>query len=191
MWDRDELITRCLAATGGSEPLLAVRDVLEEAVSGRALTLGDVGKPTADWLDIWYSSPVLTVLYAVWPPGISLFPHDHRMWAAIGIYGGREDNTFYRRHENTLVASGGRELHDRDVLLLGDDAIHAVRNPLARYTGAVHVYGGDFVATERSMWDPDTLVEAPWDFGSVRQVFDEAENAFQNAEGMQTKPSAT
>jgi predicted metal-dependent enzyme (double-stranded beta helix superfamily) len=113
------------------------------------------------------------------------------MWAAIGIYGGREDNTFYRRHENTLVASGGRELHDRDVLLLGDDAIHAVRNPLARYTGAVHVYGGDFVATERSMWDPDTLVEAPWDFGSVRQVFDEAENAFQNAEGMQTKPSAT
>jgi predicted metal-dependent enzyme (double-stranded beta helix superfamily) len=145
--------------------------------------LGEVGKPSTDWLDIWYRSPKLTVMFAVWPPHISLFPHDHRMWAAIGIYGGREDNTFYRRHAGTIAASGGRQLHERDVLLLGDDTIHAVQNPLARYTGAIHVYGGDFVAKERSMWDPDSLVEAPWDFDSVRQVFDEAENAFQDAEG--------
>ena len=24
-------------------------------------------------------------------------PHDHRMWAAIGIYSGREDNIFWRK----------------------------------------------------------------------------------------------
>ena len=26
-------------------------------------------------------------LNIVWSPGISLFPHDHRTWAVIGIYG--------------------------------------------------------------------------------------------------------
>jgi predicted metal-dependent enzyme (double-stranded beta helix superfamily) len=37
------------------------------------------------------------MLNAAWPPHISLFPHDHRMWAAIGVYGGQEENTYYNR----------------------------------------------------------------------------------------------
>ena len=28
---------------------------------------------------------------------MTLFPHDHAMWAVIGIYGGREDNIFWKR----------------------------------------------------------------------------------------------
>ena len=28
---------------------------------------------------------------------MALNPHDHRMWAVIGMYGGQEDNAFYRR----------------------------------------------------------------------------------------------
>ena len=92
-----------------------------------------------------YNAPDLTVLDVVWPPLISLFPHNHRMWAAIGIYGGREDNTFYRRQGSAIVASGGKELTEGEVLLLGDDAIHAVHNPARAYTGAIHVYGGDFI----------------------------------------------
>ena len=39
----------------------------------------------------------LTVLNVVWAPGMVLPPHDHRMWAAIGIYAGQEDNEFFRR----------------------------------------------------------------------------------------------
>ena len=42
-----------------------------------------------------------------------LYPHDHRMWAAIGIYQGREDNAFYRRpgpEARTLLESGGKTL---------------------------------------------------------------------------------
>jgi hypothetical protein len=81
---------------------------------------------------------------------MTLYTHNHRMWAAIGTYGGQEDNTFYRRRNGRLLSSGGKELHDQDVVLLGDDTIHAVHNPLRRYTGAIHVYGGDFVNTPRS-----------------------------------------
>ena len=36
--------------------------------------------------------------------GHALYPHDHRMWAAIGIYAGQEDNAFYRR-----TGAGGRD----------------------------------------------------------------------------------
>jgi predicted metal-dependent enzyme (double-stranded beta helix superfamily) len=155
-----------------------MKDVLERAIG--EFPEAD-GKPPSGWLDIWYLSPTLTVLNAVWPPGMTLYPHNHRMWAAIGIYGGQEDNTFYRRREGRLVPSGGKELHQRDVVLLGDDTIHAVHNPLRRYTGAIHIYGGDFVNIERSQWDPKTLVEEPYDLAAVRASFDAADMAYKES----------
>ena len=178
MVDRDELVTRCIAASEEAEPRLAVKEVLERAVGEIP---EEVGKPASGWLDIWHLSATLTVLNAVWPPGMTLYPHNHRMWAAIGIYGGQEDNTFYRRREGRLLASGGKELRDQDVVLLGDDTIHAVHNPLPRYTGAIHVYGGDFVNTARSQWDPETLIEEPYDLATVRASFDAAEKAYQES----------
>jgi predicted metal-dependent enzyme (double-stranded beta helix superfamily) len=174
--DRDELVASCITASEEVEPRLAVKEVLERAVREFS---EEVEKPRSGWLDIWHLSPTLTVLNAVWPPGMTLYPHDHRMWAAIGIYGGQEDNTFYRRSDGRLVASGGKDLHQRDVVLLGDDTVHAVHNPLKRYTGAIHVYGGDFVNTARSQWNPATLVEEAYDLGAVRALFDAAERAYQ------------
>jgi predicted metal-dependent enzyme (double-stranded beta helix superfamily) len=174
--DRDELVACCITASEEAEPRLAAKEVLERAV--RQLP-EEVEKPASGWLDIWHLSPTLTVLNAVWPPGMKLYPHDHRMWAAIGIYGGQEDNTFYRRHDGRLVASGGKDLRQRDVILLGDDTIHAVHNPLPRYTGAIHVYGGDFVNAARSQWDPETLHEEPYDLAAVRALFDAAESSYQ------------
>ena len=174
--DRDELVARCITASEEAEPRLAVKEVLERAVREFPEW---VERPESGWLDVWYLSPTLTVLNAVWPPGMTLYPHDHRMWAAIGIYGGQEDNTFYRRSDGRLVVSGGKALRRRDVVLLGDETVHAVHNPLRRYTGAIHVYGGDFVNTDRSQWDPRTLVEEPYDLGAVRALFDAADRAYQ------------
>jgi predicted metal-dependent enzyme (double-stranded beta helix superfamily) len=108
-----------------------------------------------------------------------LFPHDHRMWAAIGIYGGTEDNEFFRRGSGGLESSGGKSIEQGEVLLLGDDAIHAVANPLSSFTGAIHVYGGDFFAEPRSEWDPDTGEERPFDVDHVREVFADANERAQ------------
>jgi predicted metal-dependent enzyme (double-stranded beta helix superfamily) len=96
------------------------------------------------------------------------------MWAAIGIYGGQEDNTFYRRAPEGVVTSGGTELRERDVALLGDDTIHAVANPRDAYTGAIHVYGGDFFTTPRSEFDPETLAEQPYDVERTMALFEAA-----------------
>ena len=54
-----------------------------------------------------------------WPPGIVLNPHEHAMFAVVGMYGGQEDNTFFRRSEQGLEATGGRELAGGDVLVMG------------------------------------------------------------------------
>ena len=93
----------------------------------------------------------------------------------IGLYGGREDNTFYRRSDQGLVAASTKQLDVSDATVLGRDIIHSVANPLRQYTGAIHVYGGDFFATPRSEWDPDTQKERPYDAQRAMQVFKEAD----------------
>jgi predicted metal-dependent enzyme (double-stranded beta helix superfamily) len=173
----DELVVGCMDAIAEPDPRRAVREVLEQAVASRRL-VDAFDDPTAG-LNVLYNAPDLTVLNVVWPPLFSLYPHDHRMWAAICIYSGREDNAFYRRHGETIVTSGGKELLEGDVQLLGDDVIHAVHNPARSYTGAIHVYGGDFIAKPRSQWDVETLEEQPYDLSTVRREFEMAESRFQ------------
>jgi predicted metal-dependent enzyme (double-stranded beta helix superfamily) len=173
----DELVTGCVNAISEQDSRGAVREVLQRALASRKL--GDsFGNPTAG-LNVLYNAPDLTVLNVVWPPMFSLYPHDHRMWAAICIYSGREDNEFYRRHGESIVRSGGKELLEGDVQLLGDDVIHAVQNPARSYTGAIHVYGGDFIAKPRSQWDADSLEEQPYDLETVRREFGMAEKRFK------------
>jgi len=79
------------------------------------------------------------------------------MWAAIGVYGGREDNIFWRRgsvgERRPIEAVGAMSLITGDVCKLEDDAIHSVTNPLDKLTAGLHVYGGDFFGSAKSHWD--------------------------------------
>ena len=54
---------------------------------------------------------------------------------------------------------------------LGHDVIHAVKNPRSTPTAAIHVYGGDFFATPRSEWDPETQEERPSSGERSRELF--------------------
>jgi predicted metal-dependent enzyme (double-stranded beta helix superfamily) len=105
---------------------------------------------------------------------MNLYPHEHRMWAVIGMYGGQEDNAFFRRAPGGLERAGGRELPAGEVLVLGEDAIHSVANARKDFAVALHVYGGDFFSAERSEWDPDTYEERPRDLERTQRLFDEA-----------------
>ena len=156
MFDVDEFVEECKGALHETEPRLAVRDLLERTVN-RGSELEAVLPARRGELTPLYESPALTVMKVVWAPGMSIYPHDHRMWAAIGIYRGREDNTFFRRSGDDITRSGSKEVDAGDVILLGDDTVHAVENPLSECTAAIHVYGGDFFNREMSQWDPVTL----------------------------------
>jgi len=170
--DIDELVADCTAARAEDRPAAAVRDVLSRAVAKPGELDRALGIPTRGGFRCLHRTPSLTVLQFVWPPGVQLFPHDHRMWAVIGIYGGGEDNTFYRRTGDGLAVSGGKRFDAGEVTVLGESVIHAVANPARSYTAAIHVYGGDYFATPRSQWDPVTLREEPFDADAVRQVLD-------------------
>lgn len=172
MFDVDEFLAECSEAVVATEPRSAVREVLERAVQ-RPEHVARALPATRGELVPLHASEQLTVLKVVWGPGMRFRPHNHLMWAAIGLYGGQEDNTFYRRSGDGIVVSGGRELRSGDVALLGDDTIHAVENPRRTFTGAIHVYGGDITARPgRSEWEDDTGREIDYDFERTRRYFE-------------------
>ena len=169
----DTLVADCLAAVADANPRGAIKATLERAT--RDVSLVRELQRDGAGLNVLHNSDTLTVINVVWPPRFTLFPHDHRMWAAIGIYSGIEDNAFYRRNQATIVPSGGKQLLEGSVVQLGDDVIHSVHNPAAAHTGGIHVYGGDFLNAARSQWDPDTLEERPWTIDDAQRAFAEAD----------------
>jgi predicted metal-dependent enzyme (double-stranded beta helix superfamily) len=175
MFQVEAFVAECEAALAEAQPALAIRELVERAVAEPDQLDEALGAASAGGFRCLHRSATLTVLQFVWPPGVRLFPHDHRMWAANGIYGGCEDNAFFRRTPDGLEASGGKQLKAGDVALLGADVIHSVTNPEGSYTGAIHVYGGDFFGTPRSQWDATTLREQPFDIDDVRRVLEEAD----------------
>jgi predicted metal-dependent enzyme (double-stranded beta helix superfamily) len=180
MFDVDEFVAECHAALAETQPSLAVKELVERAVSDPGAIDAALGQPRAGGLRCLHRSPELTVLQLVWPPRVALFPHDHRMWTANGIYGGVEDNVFFRRHGSTIERSGTKQLGPGDVGLLGEDAIHAVTNPRDSYTAAIHVYGGDYFGVPRRQWDATTLIERPFDVDAVRDLLDAADRRSRN-----------
>ncbi len=173
MFDVEAFVTDCERARRETEPRRAIKQVLGRAVS-RGSGLVDALPPQRAGITRLHASPELTVIQVVWAPGMSFGPHDHRMWAAIGIYTGGEDNAFFRRDGTSLVSSGGRALRPGDVALLGDDTVHAVTNPTREHAGAIHVYGGDFFSTPRSEWRGDPFEEGPYDVERTLAYFEAA-----------------
>ncbi|HEX6237417.1 MAG TPA: hypothetical protein VFZ68_09490 [Acidimicrobiales bacterium] len=169
-----DIIARCQAAIGEHTPALAVRDVLDELVATPAALEEALGPVERGGITPLHNAPDLTILHVAWTPNMAINPHDHGMWAVIGMYGGQEDNAFYRRSPGGLEPAGGREVPAGEVLVLGDDAIHSVANTRRDFAVALHVYGGDFFAPGRSEWDFETFQERPRDFEGTRRLFEEA-----------------
>jgi predicted metal-dependent enzyme (double-stranded beta helix superfamily) len=176
----EDIVARCTAALDEATPALAVRDVLDEVVADPGAVERAVGAVEIGGITPIHRSEDLTILRVAWTPGMALYPHEHRMWAVIGMYGGQEDNAFYRRAPRGLEPAGGKELPAGDVLVLGDDVIHSVANTRTEHAVALHVYGGDFFAVERSEWDFETFTERPRDFARTKQLFDDANARWQD-----------
>lgn len=173
MFDSDRFIDECRAAVAGGQA--AIREVVQRAVAEPGALMATLGEPARAGVFVMHRSPELTVLNLVWGPYMTLLPHNHRMWAVIGLYTGREDNIFWRRRPDGKVeAAGAKALSARDVTTLGHDIVHSVTNPIPRLTGALHVYGGDFFAPGRTEWDAETLEARPYDSERLKQRFEDS-----------------
>jgi predicted metal-dependent enzyme (double-stranded beta helix superfamily) len=177
-FDLDQFIFDCRNAIRQDASPKFVREVLARAVSDSNAVLNGLGEPNQGEIKPLYRSDNLTILNVVWAPWMTLLPHNHQMWAAIGLYTGREDNIFWRRVDGSrgskVEAAGAKALAEGDAVPLGQDVIHSVTNPIPRLTGAIHVYGGDFFAVARSEWDAETLLEQRSDGKKMAQRFEQA-----------------
>lgn len=174
MFDLDTFVADCKHAVERDATHMAVSDLLGRAMDDPDALTAALGEPTTGGLHPIYQSDTLTIVNVVWPAGMTIMPHNHEMWAAIGIYGGREDNIFWRRvkddPDGRIEAAGVKVLSTGDFTPLGPDIVHSVTNPLQKLTGAIHIYGGDFFETPRSEWDPESLQEQPYDATKLRAL---------------------
>ena len=175
MFDLDRFVEDCRAAVTSDPTHKSAAELLKRAMADPAAVTAAVGEPTSGGIIPIHQADDLTILNVIWKPGMTLMPHNHNMWAVIGVYGGREDNIFWRRIKDApngeIEAAGAEALSTGDVAPLGPDIIHSVTNPIPRLTGAIHVYGGDFFAQHRSEWDPEHLTERPYDVERARAAF--------------------
>ncbi len=185
MFELDRFIAACEEAVRDGHGPAAVREVVARAVDHPQAVLAELGEPTRAGLNLLYRSDNLTILNLVWGPQMSLMPHNHNMWAVIGLYTGREDNIFWRRLPTDarwpIEAAGARSLMPGDACPLGKDIIHSVTNPIPRLTAALHVYGGDFMEQLRSEWDPESLHEQAYDVAKARRMFEDSNRQMTHA----------
>lgn len=168
----ERFVADCIAANGESDPQAAVLEVLARGVRDPNAMLAAVGEPNEAGITVLHRSRSLTIFSATWTPQMNLMPHNHLMWANIGIYTGREDNILWRESSERIEAFGARALFAGDAVALPADVVHSVTNPLLRFTGGIHIYGGDFFDTTRSQWNPETLAREPSDGARIRRMFE-------------------
>ncbi len=177
MFDLEAFVSEVRSANvnGGQA---AVDEVLRAAIRDPCAIMETLGKPEEADLHKLYSNEDVTILNVVWPPLISLLPHNHNMWASIGIYAGRENNIIWKRSGDVIEPYDATALGEQDVFSLPRNAIHSVTNPIEKFTGAIHIYGGNYFAPGRSEWDAETLEERPFDLDAARATFSKAAQRF-------------
>jgi len=182
VFDLDRFNADCGAAVSGRAGQQAIREILARAVEDPRSVLKALGEPNRAEVQTLHRSSDVTILNVIWGPRMTVMPHNHEVWAVIAIYTGREDNILWRRLRGEaggrIEAAGAKSLSERDALPLGHDIIHSVTNPIGRLTGAIHVYGGDFFRVPRKEWDPERLVEQPYDVQKTMQLFEESNRLY-------------
>ncbi len=95
--DLDQFIADCGAAIHDSAPTKAVRETVARAVADAPGLIKALGAPKRGGVQKVHVADDLTIINVIWAPYMTIKPHNHNMWAVIGVYGGREDNIFWRR----------------------------------------------------------------------------------------------
>jgi predicted metal-dependent enzyme (double-stranded beta helix superfamily) len=169
MNDIDDFVALCASAVTVDQRPDATREIVERAVRDPRLTKQLQLDPGVRLL---HNSEHLTVLHVVMPErpvgAGDPVPHNHTMWAIIGVTHGTEQNEFFQRSDRTVEPLGGRVVTEGEVIVMNGATIHSVKNPSTdRLSSALHVYGGDLIGAAKAMWCEPDLSEQPFDMFRV------------------------
>src|ERR1051326_2217823 len=191
-FDIDEFVRECLEAweADGAE---AVKAVLERTLRrGCAPVRECFGDPHEAHLQVLYPGPELVIENMVWGPGMSYPAHNHNTPVLTGVYAGVEINDFYHpspRAGGRLQLTETVDIGEGDAVLMGYDAIHRIANPNRRsFTGAFHIYMGDYLHSSRSIWYPDEASEIPASFDLTKDIFAAANRDLVAARAAEPEP---
>src|SRR5579864_2641931 len=120
MFDLDQFVADCVEARSDSNPVLAVKEVLDRALAEAGEIAEALPTTVAEFCPLYTSSDI-SIFKFVWGPAMSVPPHDHLMWAINGIYGGAEDNVFYRRSPEGIVQAGGKRVTTSQSAMFGPE----------------------------------------------------------------------
>lgn len=184
-FDIGRFVERCFQALDTERPVETIRDLLNVTVSKPETLIEGLPDPLGQEL-VLFRDPRLTIIQVTIAPGLQYPPHNHGMEAAIGLYSGLERNLWFGASEaDSILVRGMSELRATDSIKMTGGVIHAVANPAGRHSAGLHVYLGDLIAHDRTLWHPDTLQPMPFDndkyFGLVREA-EAARADFRQAE---------
>ena len=174
-FDTEKFVVECRGAASASDPVTATRAVVRDAV--RALASEVLELPSLDSVFARRSGALLlghdrtlfeddTVTVSVVETELGHFqpPHDHSMCAVIGVFEGGEWNRFYRRSDSRVRFATHRVVRPGEVIALRERTVHSISAERGGRCRALHVYLGPLSSRPRSLFNPDTGVEEPFDF---------------------------
>jgi hypothetical protein len=145
----NDLITELCACTDDADAALSLTAAAAREPGG---LLAAIGSQQAPWY--FLANPSLTVFATSGAPGTGSAPHSHGLWAVVACLGGQEGARAYQVEDGQLTECGQRRLAAGEAHSLGVDAIHAVFNCWSEPNIVLHVYGGDFLAAAKTVYDP-------------------------------------
>ncbi|MFB6169202.1 MAG: hypothetical protein ABEJ43_10210 [Haloferacaceae archaeon] len=122
---------------------------------------GEMGDDIAQWL-LYREGSKLALFTLVLPEGASTPVHDHLAWGMVGLHGGRQRETFYRRVDDgegdradlTEIRSEEMSRGDYYRLVPPENDIHRVETVSTAPSVSVHLLGADVGCIERHAYDP-------------------------------------
>ncbi|MDZ7966677.1 MAG: cysteine dioxygenase family protein [Nostoc sp. DedSLP03] len=124
-----------------------------------------MGGGIGQWLLYRAKDRSLSVFSLVIPPGSTTPVHDHLAWGLIGLYKGNQEETVYRRVDNSdveghaqLQVTEVRSLQPGDIyrLLPPDGDIHAVKTTSQSASVSIHILGNDTGCILRHQFIPES-----------------------------------
>jgi predicted metal-dependent enzyme (double-stranded beta helix superfamily) len=172
-----EFVLACRGAARGASPHLAIEQLLRDSLRDPDEVAGafanNISRSAPIHELMLYVDDDVTIFRVALDPHLTSIPHDHGIWAFVGIYRGEESNTFYQRSPTgTLQKEAQRSIRPGEVLSMRPGTIHAIANPLSSATLGLHVYLGHLGAQKRSMWHPTTFPEEPFDLKRLLEYED-------------------
>lgn len=133
----------------------AVQRVLQTALSDHERLGAAIRTRPKPWF--FAADETLTVFCTEGRPGNASAPHDHGTWSVLGCFDGSEESWWHETDATAgLLQTGSGVLRAGQAHALPSNAIHAVMNRWNVPNGIIHIYQGNFLATDRHVWDPVT-----------------------------------